>query len=230
MKDPNGLGCPFPWADLGQPPHVGPATRRLMKIRESPTPNCRRRSQALKEKEFESVLEAAKAGADWAWASLYRDLAGPVIGYLRSRGAREPEDLTSEVFLKAARGIHGFTGDEDSFRSWIFVIAHRRLIDERRFHGRRPELTELPAEGSTLDEGGNVETEALEQLISEELMDRFESLTDGQRDVLALRIIAGLTLEQTADVMGKRTGAIKALQHRALETLREAFERGNVTL
>lgn len=182
------------------------------------------------EEEFQSVLEAAKAGAEWAWANLYRDLAGTVTGYLTSRGAREPEDLASEVFLSAARGIHGFTGDYDSFRSWIFVIAHRRLIDERRFHGRRPALTELEGEGPARDVGGNVEVEAMEVLITEELRASFETLTDAQRDVLGLRIIAGLTLEQTAEVMGKRRGAIKALQHRALEKLREAHNPENVTL
>ncbi|MGD2042078.1 MAG: sigma-70 family RNA polymerase sigma factor [Acidimicrobiia bacterium] len=181
------------------------------------------------EQKFESILEAARAGADWAWADLYRELAGPVTGYLRSRGAREPEDLTSEVFLSAARAIHGFAGDSASFRSWIFVIAHRRLIDERRYHGRRPDLTELPDDDG-FGEGGNVETEAIDQLVTEELRLAFDDLTDGQRDVLALRIIAGLTLEQTAEVLGKRTGAIKALQRRALEALRVVFDRENVTL
>lgn len=181
------------------------------------------------EEEFQSVLEAAKAGAEWAWANLYRELAGPVTGYLRSRGAREPEDLTSEVFLSAARSIPDFSGDSTSFRSWIFVIAHRRLIDERRYHGRRPDLAELPDDDG-LGEGGNAETEAIDQLVTEEMKEAFESLTDGQRDVLALRIIAGLTLEQTAQVLGKRTGAIKALQRRALEALREVFDRENVTL
>lgn len=181
------------------------------------------------EEEFQAILAAAKAGAEWAWANLYRELAGPVTGYLRSRGAREPEDLTSEVFLSAARSIPDFSGDSTSFRSWIFVIAHRRLIDERRYHGRRPDPAELPDDDS-LGEGGNAETEALDHLVTEEMKEAFESLTDGQRDVLALRIIAGLTLEQTAQVLGKRTGAIKALQRRALEALREVFDRENVTL
>src|SRR4030081_3701589 len=54
---------------------------------------------------FEVVLAAARTGADWAWEALYRDLAPLVHGYLRSRGAREPEDLTGEVFLGIARGL-----------------------------------------------------------------------------------------------------------------------------
>lgn len=176
---------------------------------------------------FDSVLSAAKTGAEWAWSAMYRDLWGPVTGYLANRGAFEAEDTASEVFLKVARNIHGFDGDESSFRSWVFVIAHRTLIDDRRYHSRRPETAALPEPFS--HEGGNVEDEAVDHLVTGELLDTFESLTTAQRDVLALRMIAGLTLEQTAEVMGKRTGAIKALQHRALATLQREMESEGVS-
>lgn len=179
------------------------------------------------EEGFVSVLEAAKTGAEWAWSSLYRELAGPVTGYLASRGAAEPEDTTSEVFLKVARNIHDFNGDEDSFRSWVFVIAHRSLIDDRRHRSRRPVLAEqLPHDGA---HGGNVESEALDELVTEELLAAFANLTDGQRDVLALRMVGGLTLEQTAQVLGKRVGAVKALQHRALAALQRELETAGVS-
>lgn len=180
---------------------------------------------SLSEESFESVLEAAKAGAEWAWASLYRELAGPVRGYLASRGAAEPDDVTSEVFLKVARSIQTFQGDKSSFRSWVFVIAHRRLIDERRSVGRQPDFSDFFADNP----GGNVESEAVDLLITDELRQAFEELTDNQRDVLALRMIAGLTLADTAEVLGKTVGAVKALQRRALEALRERIDMENVT-
>lgn len=185
---------------------------------------------SIGEEAFESILAAAKAGADWAWAALYRELAGPVTGYLASRGAAEPEDVASEVFLKVASGIHSFEGDKAAFRSWVFVIAHRRLIDERRYRGRRPDLTELPADTSPDNEGGNVESEAVDRLVTRELREAFDELTEGQRDVLALRMIAGLTLKQTAEIMGKRTNAIKALQHRAVNALADRLDLEDVTL
>lgn len=184
---------------------------------------------SIGEEAFESVLEAAKAGAEWAWASLYRELAGPVTGYLASRGAAEPEDVASEVFMKVASGIHTFEGDKSSFRSWVFVIAHRRLIDERRYRGRRPDLTELPPENSSDSEAGNVEREAVDRLVTAELRAAFEELTEGQRDVLALRMIAGLTLRQTAEIMGKKPNAIKALQHRAIASLADKLDFEDVT-
>jgi RNA polymerase sigma factor (sigma-70 family) len=179
---------------------------------------------------FESILASAQAGAEWAWATLFRELSGPVTGYLASRGAAEPEDVASEVFLNVAKSIHGFTGDRASFRSWVFVIAHRKLIDERRSRGRLPKLTELRADISSGSEGGNVENEALTNLVTEELAEIFQHLTEGQRDVLALRMIGGLTLEETARAMGKRVGAVKALQRRALETLHQKLDWEDVTL
>jgi RNA polymerase sigma-70 factor (ECF subfamily) len=177
---------------------------------------------------FASTLDAAKAGAEWAWAQLYRDLAGPVAGYLRSRGAPEPEDLAAETFLQVARNIHGFDGGEKAFRSWVFVIAHRRLIDVRRRQGRQPEVITLLDDD--VHAGGDVENEAVDRLVEDELRDALATLTVEQSDVLSLRIIANLTLEETAEVVGKRVGAVKALQRRGLIALREHLEQDRVSL
>jgi RNA polymerase sigma-70 factor (ECF subfamily) len=175
------------------------------------------------------VLAAAKTGAEWAWAALYRSLAGHVTGYLRSRGATDPEDVASEAFLNAARAIHSFDGDESAFRSWIFVIAHRRLIDERRALSRRPSVVEHLSELKNEPVGGNVETEAVERLITDDVLRVFEKLTDAQRDVLSLRVVAALSLEETARVVGRSVGATKALQRRALEAIRAKIDLEGVT-
>ena len=181
----------------------------------------------LGEEAFASVLDAAKSGAEWAWSDIYRELAGPVTGYLASRGAPEPEDTTSEVFIKVARSIHDFKGNQASFRSWVFVIAHRTLIDDRRHRSRRPDLAAaLPDDNAA---GGDVESEAVEALATQELLVAFERLTETQRDVLALRMVAGLSLEHTAQVLGKRVGAVKALQHRALAALQKELELSGVS-
>lgn len=174
---------------------------------------------------FPGVLDAAKTGAEWAWDRLYAELAGPVTGYLASRGAADPEDLAGETFLQVARNIHAFDGSESSFRSWVFVIAHRRLIDSRRSNGRRPASAPLDIDPV----GGNVEAEAMERLATSDMVTAFKVLTDEQREVLALRVVANLTLEETAEVVGKSLGAVKALQRRALETMRETMETDRVT-
>ncbi|HYJ25746.1 MAG TPA: RNA polymerase sigma factor [Acidimicrobiia bacterium] len=177
---------------------------------------------------FETRLRAAKDGAEWAWAEIYRDLAGTVAGYLANRGAAEPDDLTSETFLQIARNISSFDGDESAFRSWVFVIAHRRLIDSRRARQRRPETTTLsdPTGGGV---GGDVEVEALNRLTTDELKSAFEKLSESQSDVLSLRIIGQLTLEETASVLGKRVGAVKAAQRRGLLALSEHVDLSGVT-
>jgi RNA polymerase sigma factor (sigma-70 family) len=180
-----------------------------------------------RDQDFETRLRAAQDGAEWAWAEIYRDLAGAVAGYLANRGAAEPEDLTSETFLQIARNISTFDGDESSFRSWVFVIAHRRLIDSRRARQRRPETLALsdPSGGP----GGDVEEEALNRLTTVELQSAFEKLSESQCDVLALRIIGQLTLEETASVLGKRVGAVKSAQRRGLVALSQHLDLDGVT-
>jgi RNA polymerase sigma-70 factor, ECF subfamily len=178
---------------------------------------------------FDSRIEAAKAGEEWAWEEIYADLAASVTGYVRSRGARDPEDVASEVFLQVARDIKRFTGDEVKFRSWVFVIAHRRVIDARRSKSRQPDIV-ADATFDIASEDGDVEEEVLEQLAVTHLRDVFELLTDEQKHVLALRLIADLSLEETAEVMGKRVGAIKALQRRALAAVKTQLESGRVTI
>jgi RNA polymerase sigma factor (sigma-70 family) len=177
--------------------------------------------------DFETRLRAAKNGAEWAWAAIYRDLAGTVTGYLANRGAAEPDDLTSETFLQIARNISSFDGNEAAFRSWVFVIAHRRLIDSRRARQRRPETISLSV--PTGRAGGDVEEEALNRLTTVELQSAFEKLSESQRDVLALRIIGQLTLEETASVLRKRVGAVKAAQRRGLLALSEHLDLNGVT-
>ena len=176
---------------------------------------------------FPETLTSAQHGDEAAWASIYRDLAGPITGYLSSRGVAEPEDLTAEVFLQVARDIHRFDGDEVSFRSWVFVIAHRRMLDWRRAIGRRPVLVEQRSEDTP---GGDVEEEAIENIALTGVREVLETLTEDQRDVLTLRVIGDLSLEQTAAVTGKTVGAVKALQRRALLTVKVEMEEGRVSL
>ena len=170
--------------------------------------------------QFESVLAGARAGAEWAWERLYRDLAPTVIGYLRSHGAAEPEDLAGETFLHAVRGIGAFQGDERDFRAWLFTIAHRRLIDERRRRGRRPVQPEEPEVlAERLGEGGDVGEEALERIGDDRVRAVLAMLPDDQRTVLLLRILGDMTIEEIAAIVGKRVGAVKALQRRALRRI-----------
>src|SRR5262245_66598345 len=92
---------------------------------------------------FRVNLALAQEGSPRACQWLYESLAGRVAGYLRLHGAREPEDLTSEVFLRVFDHLREFEGTEAGFRAWVFTIAHRLLIDDHRRAERRPRTVEL---------------------------------------------------------------------------------------
>jgi RNA polymerase sigma factor (sigma-70 family) len=152
-----------------------------------------------------------------------------VVGYLRLQGAVEPEDLTSEVFLGVFRNLSSFTGDEAGFRSWLLTITHRRLQDERRRLGRRPDTVEFDAASHSAARG-DVEQEALAELGTDRVCELLQTLSADQRTVLLLRIVGDFSLEQVATAMGKRPGAVKQLQRRGLNGLRRHLERQDVTL
>ena len=175
---------------------------------------------------FDALLAAAQAGAGWAFTRLYEGLAPAVAGYLAVQGAAEPDDLTSEVFQRAFTRIASFSGDEARFRSWVFTIAHNLLVVDRRRRARRPVEALVEREVA----GGDVEDDALRRLSEQRVRRLCDLLVPDQRDVLLLRLVAGMTLEETATALGKSTGAVKALQHRAAAALRRHLEREGVSL
>jgi len=172
---------------------------------------------------FDDVLAAAQAGAAWAFEVLYRDLSPSVTGYLRMHGAAEPDDLASETFIGIFTGLSGFHGDEDALRAWVFTIAHRRLVDDWRRRSRRPLVADDDTDLMGLA-GGNVEDDVLVRVGAENVHRLCAELPDDQRAVLLLRILADLTVEQVAQVMGRSVGSVKALQRRGLRSLRDRIE------
>jgi RNA polymerase sigma-70 factor (ECF subfamily) len=142
---------------------------------------------------------------------VYRRLAPAVLGYLRAQRAPDPEDLLGEVFLQVARDLSRFSGDDDALRRWVFTIAHNRLLDARRRQARRPP----PAYGPLPELASPPPPDPLDP----ELVAALATLTPDQREVVVFRFVADLSLEDVAKVTGRRVGAVKALQHRALEML-----------
>ena len=168
---------------------------------------------------FPEVLAAARVRAPWAFEAIYRDLAGPVTGYLRLHGAAEPDDVASEAFISVLTGLESFAGDEAGFRAWVFTIAHRRLVDEQRRAGRRPATTD-DGEAALLERcGGDAEEDALVALGVQRVRDLCSRLSPDQRSVLLLRVLGDLTVEQVAAVVGRSPAAVKALQRRGLLAL-----------
>lgn len=180
--------------------------------------------------QFDQVLAAARTGAGWAGERLWRSLAPSVAGYLRLQGAAEPDDLTSETFIGVLRGLDGFSGSEAQFRSWVFTIAHRRLVDERRRRGSRPVVVAPDPAEEVRPAAPSSEDLALGRLGTARVEALCHRLAPDQRDVLLLRLVAVMTVEEVAAVVGKTPGAVKALQRRGLASVRRLLEREGVPL
>jgi RNA polymerase sigma-70 factor (ECF subfamily) len=179
----------------------------------------------MNEQHLDDALRAAQAGQAWAARVLYEALAPRVVGYLRARGAAEPEDLASEVFLTVFTRLGTVTGGVPGLRTFTFSVAHARLVDDLRMRSRRTpaapyEPQDDPRTTPSAEESG------LEQVQTERVRELLASLVPDQRDVLVLRILGDLTVEQVAEVLGKSSGAVKQLQRRGLLALRKLVVDG----
>jgi RNA polymerase sigma factor (sigma-70 family) len=177
-----------------------------------------------------ALLAAAQEGSEAAWAEIFRELAPAVIGYLRVSGDPEPEDALGEVFLQVARDIGGFDGGWSSFRSWVFTIAHHRMIDAGRRRARRPvePVAEPPEPRATPVD--HASEEALARISAEEVHEVLAALSESQRAVLLLRVIGDLSVEEVSSAIGKRPGAVKQLQRRGLAAVERELTRRRARL
>ena len=171
---------------------------------------------------FERLLRAARSGDPDACRALWDTYAPGVVRFATARGSQEPEDLTSEVFLSLFRGLSRFRGDEGAFRGFLYTLAHRRLVDELRRRSRTIQQCtwddcDDPRRAPSAEQG------ALDSLGGERARTMLDDLAPDQREVLLLRIFADLTIEQVATILGKRPGAVKALQRRGMEALRRRY-------
>lgn len=180
--------------------------------------------------DFREVLEAAQSGADWAVAVLYRDIHPRLLRYLRARAPEAAEDLASEVWLSAARQLPQFVGDEGSLRAWLFTMARRQVLGHWRKTGRR-RTHPAPIDDMTDRPGpDDPELTVISELSAQAAVDALTSvLPKDQADVVLLRVVAGLNVDQVAAIVGKRPGTVRVLQHRALRRLAKTFAPEAVT-
>jgi RNA polymerase sigma-70 factor, ECF subfamily len=184
----------------------------------------------MDENEQESgLVEAARDGDQDAWETLYRRVYPRLHAYLARRvGYDGAEEAVSETMTRAVEGIDRFTLGPSGFDGWVFGIARRVSADHyrRRDRSQRHMVATVIAGGAV-----GVGPEPGEKLLVAEDQARvrraFESLRPEEKELLELRIIAGLSAEQTAEVLGKRAGAVRTSQSRALSHLRQIMERGD---
>ncbi|HEX8100868.1 MAG TPA: sigma-70 family RNA polymerase sigma factor [Actinomycetota bacterium] len=180
---------------------------------------------------FEEVLQAARTGLDWAFESLYRDLSPSVIGYLRAQGASDPEELTSDVFVEMIRSLPKFDGDEETLRTWVFWIAHRRLLEELEWRPwRKDELADPQhlADALAARDREAAEVHAFKRVGTRWAAEALVELPPEERTVFLLRVIGGLDVSQVAQVLDKPVSGVRALQSRAVGRLGRKVEEDAV--
>src|SRR5215208_1826521 len=133
----------------------------------------------------------------------------------------QAEDLTGTAFVSAIEGLPRFYGPVEALGGWLFRIARHDLYDHRRRQARariEPLEDHLP-EAARVAGADDPEKLAIERLEGSRVLAAMRQLSDDQREVLLLRMGAGLTAPEVAETLGKTTGAVKALQHRGLASL-----------
>lgn len=172
----------------------------------------------------ESLVVATQSGDRTAFQGIYETYYDRIYRYalVRLGNAADAEDVASEVFLRALESIHTYSLRGLPFAAWLFRIAHNLVVDHGRRRSRRPtsELDDsLPL---TQDDP---ESEVMSALAFKDVLKALEQVTDAQRQVIALRFAAGLSVAETAEAMKKNQNAVKVLQHSAIGALRRRLAR-----
>ena len=152
---------------------------------------------------FAEVLTSAKAGFPSAFELLFRQLSRPLAAYFRSQGASDPVGLGQRRAPAGLPGLDRFEGDETGFRAWVFTIARNSLVDERRKARRRVASPPMEPAEDLLPEEPASEQGALTRLGTRDVVEAIDSLVPDQREVLLLRILGDLTVDQVAAVGGQ---------------------------
>ena len=136
--------------------------------------------------------------------------------YIQTNHYHDAQELLQDVMYKAAKNLPAFKGDS-SFKTWLFAIAKHAVIDyyrKRNKIGRSTAVEEHVMEG-VADAKESAEKTVLRQMDTASVMQTIRELPDNYRDVLHLRFMEGFSIKETAQVMGKTTLSVKALQKRA---------------
>ncbi len=177
------------------------------------------------DRQVEDIVRQAQAGDPAVFAELYDMYYDPIYRYVSFKCGNqiEAEDLTGEVFVKMIESIHTFKFRGFPFTSWLYRIAHNVVVDNFRRKGRHPTVPLDTARNAASDAHSDLERMAEISLTIREVVGAMDNLTDLQREVVTLRFAAGLSIAETAEAVGRKENAVKALQHAGIRKLRDAL-------
>lgn len=170
---------------------------------------------------LDEALSRARAGDEAGFLLLWDALQPRLLRYLQVVGCDDVEDVAGETWLQVVRDLPKFKKDSaDEFRAWLFTIARHRAIDAARSRKRFLDriLTAVPAQPAA-SAANPVEDEVLLQLSTQQAIAMVTALSKDQAEVVALRVIAGLSTEAVARLLRKSPGAVRIALHRGLRSL-----------
>jgi RNA polymerase sigma-70 factor (ECF subfamily) len=172
------------------------------------------------------LLERARTYDALALAEIYDRYAEPIYGYLyRTLGdAAQAEDLTGEVFLRLLQVLNTRRAPRDRLQGWLYRVAHNLAMDCFR---QQSKATTMPLEEDWIAGADPPSTVVENRQAQQQLRAAIGRLTADQQQVILLRFGEGLKLAEVGRLMGKTEGAVKTLQHRAVNRLRKLLERGS---
>jgi len=176
------------------------------------------RAPTIEEQETYALVERARSGDREAYAMLF-DRFHDEIYRFATRRIGDPiagQDAAAETFADAFKGIARFEQTGAPFEAWLYTIARRRIVDQIRVRARHDHAELSPEEPFQPSFGGH-ESFVVDTLLLRALIAR---LPESERDVVELRFMEDLDVEQTAIRLGKQPGAVRVAQHRALTKLR----------
>lgn len=169
----------------------------------------------------EALLAAAMQYDEAALGELYDRYEAKIYTYIYRRTGDEAlaEDFTAQVFLRMLESIRDQKAWRSSFSGWLYRIAHNLVIDHYRRKGRQGTV-DIDEAAPTASEEHDPELTVAQSLDAERLRNAIRRLTDEQAEVVSLRFLEGYSISEVATMMNRTEGAIKALQYRAVATLR----------
>ena len=181
---------------------------------------------AVSEQELEAAVEAARGGDEMAFALLWRENNSRLTKFVQARTYKSDLDfeaIISEVWMHVAKDLRKFKGDYSGFTAWVYSIARNRIVDASRKRDRTIRPQEELDEAFWIPSAQDVEKDFEADENVKKIVAEINKLPKAQAEVLMLRVVSDLSVEEVASIVKKNPNSVRVLAHRGMATLKEAL-------
>ena len=181
---------------------------------------------AVSEEELEAAVIAARGGDEMAFALLWRENNSRLTKFIQARTYKSDldfEEIVSEVWMNVAKDVKKFKGDYSGFTAWVYSIARNRIVDASRKRDRTIRPQEELDEATWVPSKQNVEKDFEADANVKRIIDEINKLPAAQAEVLMLRVVSDLSVEEVAKIVKKNANSVRVLAHRGMTTLKESL-------